>query len=335
MKRIAIVGAGAIGIYLGARLSNAGRDVVMIARGPSLHAINAQGLRLCHANGASQEHAPSVRAVSHPREAGAQDAVFIALKANQLSEVVADLAPMLTPDTVIVPMVNGVPWWYFHALEGPLCGHPVRSVDPQGHIARHIDAQRIIGCVVYPAAERVAPGVVRVIEGNRFTLGEPDNRRSARIESLSQTLISAGFKAPISKDIRSEIWVKLWGNLCFNPLSALTRSTLQDLTSFALTRQLAAAMMHEAQLIGECLGVRFKVSIEQRIAGAQAVGAHKTSMLQDLEQGRPLELEALVGAVIELGQLTQTPTPHIEAIYAATALLEKTIVAPPEARPNT
>jgi 2-dehydropantoate 2-reductase len=224
-------------------------------------------------------------------------------------------------------MINGVPWWYFHKLSGPYEGRAVSSVDPDGAIAAHIEPERVIGSVVYPAAELVEPGVVKVIEGNRFTLGEPDNSRSPRVEALSQALMKAGFKAPVSRDIRGEIWVKLWGNLTFNPLSALTHATLEDICRFGPTRELAARMMGEAQAVGEKLGVEFKISLDKRIAGAEAVGAHKTSMLQDVEHGRALELEALVGAVVELGRIVAVPTPTIEAVYAATSLLARTLAA--------
>jgi 2-dehydropantoate 2-reductase len=222
-------------------------------------------------------------------------------------------------------MINGLPWWYFHKLAGPYEGRQLESVDPGGLIAQHIEPERVIGSVVYPAAELVSPGVVKVIEGNRFTLGEPDGSRSPRIEALSAAMMKAGFKAPVSKDIRGEIWVKLWGNLSFNPISALTHATLQDICRFPATRELAANMMREAQALGEKLGVEFKVSLDKRIAGAEAVGAHKTSMLQDVEAGRALELEALVGSVIELGRITGVATPHIAAVYALAGLLGKTL----------
>jgi 2-dehydropantoate 2-reductase len=228
---------------------------------------------------------------------------------------------------MVVTMINGVPWWYFQRLGGAWDGQVLESVDPGGLIAAQIESERIIGSVVYPAAELVEPGVVRVIEGNRFTLGELDGSRSERIDALSQTMIRAGFKSPVSKDIRGEIWVKLWGNLSFNPISALTHATLEDICTFAPTRQLAAAMMTEAQAIGEKLGVEFKVSLEKRIAGAQAVGAHKTSMLQDVEHGRAIELAALVGAVIELGRITGVPTPTIDAVHALASLMARTLQA--------
>jgi 2-dehydropantoate 2-reductase len=224
-------------------------------------------------------------------------------------------------------MQNGIPWWYFHKHGGQYEGTPVVSADPDGSIARSIDAARVIGSVVYPAANLVSPGVVQVVEGNRFTLGELDGSTTPRIEAVSASFTKAGFKAPVSKDIRSEIWLKLWGNLSFNPVSALTHATLVDICQFPLTRDLAARMMAEAEAIAKKLGVTFPVSIERRIAGAEKVGAHKTSMLQDVEQGRPIEIEALAGSVVELGRLTQTPTPHISAVYACASLLAKSLNA--------
>jgi 2-dehydropantoate 2-reductase len=324
--KIAIVGAGAIGGYLGARLSAAGEEVTFIARNRNLEAINANGFRLILEDG-SELHAPGVRAVQRCAEAGPQDAVLLTVKAHQVKDLLPDLRGLFGPETMVVTMINGVPWWYFHQLAGPWEGRAIEAVDPGGLIAAHIEPERVIGSVVYPAAELVAPGVVKVIEGNRFTLGEPDGSRSERVELLSKALMNAGFKAPVSKDIRSEIWVKLWGNLSFNPISALTHATLEQICSFAPTRELAARMMREAQAVGEALGVEFKVSLDKRIAGAQAVGAHKTSMLQDVEAGRALELEALVGAVIELGTIAGVPTPTIDAIYAATKLLEQRFLA--------
>ncbi len=322
--KIAVVGAGAIGGFLGARLALAGEDVTFIVRRANLAAINARGFRLIEEDGREQ-HAQGVRAVQDMAEAGAQDAVLLAVKAHQVAELLPGLRALFGPQTVLVSMQNGVPWWYFHKLAGPHEGRRLESVDPGGLIAEAIEPERVIGSVVYPAAELLEPGVVRVIEGNRFTLGEPDGSRSERIEALSQTLMKAGFKAPVSRDIRSEIWVKLWGNLSFNPISALTHATLEDICRFPPTRALAAAMMGEAQHVAEALGVRFRIGLEQRIAGAEAVGAHKTSMLQDVEAGRAPELAALVGAVIELGRIAEVPTPTIEAIHAATALLARTL----------
>jgi len=322
--RIAVVGAGAIGGYLGARLAIAGEDVTFIARNKNLAAIQANGFRLILEDG-SEQHAPTARAVQRMADAGPQDAVLLTVKAHQVRDLLPELRDLFGPQTMVVTMINGVPWWYFHKLGGPYEGRPLSSVDPDGAIAAHIEPERVIGSVVYPAAELVAPGVVKLIEGNRFTLGEPDGTRSPRIEALSQAMIKAGFKSPVSKDIRGEIWVKLWGNLSFNPISALTHATLEDICRYPLSRELAASMMREAQAVGEKLGVQFKVSLDQRIAGAEAVGAHKTSMLQDVEAGRALELQALVGSVVELARITGTPTPTIDAIYAATSLLGKTL----------
>jgi 2-dehydropantoate 2-reductase len=322
--KIAVVGAGAIGGYLGAKLSLAGEDVTFIARNKNLAAINASGFKLITEDG-SEQHAAQVRAVQSMADAGPQDAVLLTVKAHQVKDLLPELRALFGPETMVVTMINGLPWWYFHKLAGPYEGRQLESVDPGGVIARHIEPERVIGSVVYPAAELVAPGVVKVIEGNRFTLGEPDGSRSPRIEALSQAMMKAGFKAPVSKDIRGEIWVKLWGNLSFNPISALTHATLQDICRDAGTRELAANMMREAQALGEKLGVEFKISLDKRIAGAEAVGAHKTSMLQDVEAGRALELEALVGSVRELGRITGTATPTIDAVYALAGLLGKTL----------
>ncbi len=322
--KFAVVGAGAIGGYLGARLAAAGEDVTMIARGANLTAIRAQGLRLIQQDG-SELRTTQLRAVAHSEEAGAQDFVLLAVKAHQVETIAATIGPLCRDGTAIVTLQNGIPWWYFHRHGGALEGRQVRAVDPDGAIARAIDPARIIGCVVYPAANLIAPGVVQVVEGNRFTLGEPDGTESPRIEALAELLIGAGFKAPITADIRGEIWLKLWGNLCFNPISALTHATLVDICRFGRTRELAAIMMREAESVANKLGIVFRVGIERRIAGAERVGAHKTSMLQDIEQGKPIELDALMGAVVELGMLTETPTPCIGALYAVTSLLAKTL----------
>lgn len=327
--RICVVGAGAIGGYLGARLARSGQQVTFIARNRNLEAINAQGFKLLLEDG-SEEHTPAgpkLRAVQHYADAGVQDAVLLTVKAQQVKDLLPELRALFGPETVVVTMINGIPWWYFHRLGGEYEGRQLDSVDPGGLLASHIEAERVIGSVVYPAAELLAPGVVKLIEGNRFTLGEPSGERTPRIEALSQALMGAGFKAPVSRDIRSEIWVKLWGNLSFNPISALTHATLEDICRFPASRALAAAMMAEGQAVAEALGVRFKISLAQRIAGAEAVGAHKTSMLQDVEAGRALELDALVGAVVELGRITGQPTPHVEAIYAVTKLLGHTLAA--------
>ncbi len=322
--KFAVVGAGAIGGYLGARLARAGEDVTFIARNRNLEAIRANGFKLILEDG-SEEHAPTAKAVQNMAEAGPQDVVLLTVKAHQVGDLLPDLRELFGPHTMVVTMINGIPWWYFHKLPGAHEGMGLESVDPGGRLAAAIEPERIIGSVVYPAAELVEPGVVRLIEGNRFTLGELDGSRSERIAGLSEVMMRAGFKAPVSKDIRSELWVKLWGNLSFNPISALTHATLEDICRFPPTRALASRMMTEAQSVAEALGVRFKISLEQRIAGAEGVGAHKTSMLQDVEHGRALELEALVGSVVELGRITGTPTPTIEALYAATSLLGRSL----------
>ena len=320
-----IVGAGAIGGYLGAKLALAGEEVTFIARNRNLAAINARGMTL-HLPDGTTEQAKNVRAVQNAAEAGPQDAVLLTTKAHQLLDLVPGMQALFGPETMVVSMVNGIPWWYFQKLGGAYEAQQLRSVDPDGALSAGIDVKRIIGGIVYPAAELLEPGVIKVIEGNRFTLGELDNQRTPRIEALSKSMMAAGFKAPVSRDIRSEIWVKLWGNLTFNPVSALSHATLEDICTYPLTRALAQRMMEEAQRVGEKLGVTFKVSVDQRIAGAQAVGAHKTSMLQDVEQGRALELEALLGSVVELARITDTPTPTIDAIYAVTSLLSHTLM---------
>ena len=322
--KLAVVGAGAIGGYVGALLSAAGEEVTFIARGSNLEAIQRNGLKVVLEDG-TEVHARDATAHERPSDAGPQDVVFLAVKAHQVTPIAPKLDHLCHETTSIVTMQNGIPWWYFQRLGGPYDGHPVKSADPDGSIARLIDPARIIGSVVYPAANLVAPGVVHVVEGKRFTLGELDGSETPRVQTISASMAKAGLKAPITTDIRSEIWLKLWGNLSFNPISALTGATLVDLVKFPLTRELCIAMMREAEQIANTLGVTFRVGIDRRIAGAEKVGAHKTSMLQDLEQGKPLELDALVGSVVELGRLTNTPTPHIDAVYACTSLLAKTV----------
>jgi 2-dehydropantoate 2-reductase len=320
--RICIVGAGAIGGYLGARLALAGEQVTLIARGAHLAAIQQNGLILESADGQQREVATPALATSNMHEAGPQDVVIVAVKAQQLSSVVVDMQALYGPETTVVTAQNGIPWWYFQRHGGPFEGHQITSVDPDGTIAANLPIERVIGCVVYPAAEIAAPGVIRHIEGDRFTLGEPDGSKSPRIQQLAKTLANAGLRAPIRPRIRAEIWVKLWGNLAFNPISALTRATLDSIIRFPATRELARAIMLEGQAIAEALGITFPITIDQRIAGAEQVGAHKTSMLQDIEAGRPTEIDALVGAVAELGRLVGIPTPHIDAMYASVKLLE-------------
>ena len=248
------------------------------------------------------------------------------MKAHQVEAVARDVPKLFGPDTAVVTMQNGIPYWYFHKHGGTaLEGTRVTSVDPTGITSVCIPAHRVIGCVVYPASELIAPGVVKHIEGDRFPLGELDGSISERVNRISASFTNAGFKAPVLDNIRSEIWLKLWGNLTFNPISGLSHSTLVDICQFPLTRELAASMMREAQAVARKLGIEFRVTLDKRIAGAEKIGKHKTSMLQDIEAGRAPEIDALVGAVVELGRLTQTPTPHIDTVYALVKLLSKSM----------
>jgi 2-dehydropantoate 2-reductase len=322
--KVCIVGAGSIGGFVGVKLALAGEDVTLIARGANLAAIRAGGLRLVTHDG-TEHLARALRCTSSFVEAGPQDIVILAMKAHQVTPVAAELGHLLHPGTVIVTMQNGIPWWYFQRHGGEYEGKVVECVDPGGTIMHTIDPARILGCVVYPAAELSAPGVVRHFEGDRFPIGELDGRTTDRARRVSEMFVKAGLKAPVLDDIRSEIWLKLWGNLTFNPISALSHSTLIDICQFPLTRELAASMMTEAQAIANKLGITFRLSLEKRIAGAEKVGKHKTSMLQDVEAGRDPEIDPLVGSVIELGRLTGTPTPHIESVYALVKLLGKTM----------
>jgi 2-dehydropantoate 2-reductase len=318
-----VFGAGAIGGYLGGLLSAAGDDVTFIARGANLEAIRSRGMKVVLEDG-REVTSKAARVFNSTREAGPHDVVLLALKAHQVAAIAPELQHLFGEHTSIVTLQNGIPWWYFQRHGGEYDGTNVRSADSDGTISRLIDPARIIGCVVYPAATLMAPGLVHVDEGRRFTLGELDGARTPRIEAIAASLTRAGFKAPITKDIREEIWLKVWGSMSFNPISALTRATLVDICQFPLTRALATEMMREGEAIAKKLGITFRVSIDRRIAGAEQVGEHKTSMLQDLEQGRPMEIEGLVGALVELGRLTGTPTPHIDAVYASVSLLEKT-----------
>jgi 2-dehydropantoate 2-reductase len=324
--KIAIIGAGAIGGYVGAKLALAGEDVTFIVRGENLRAIRAHGLRLLLADGTEQV-AHRVHATDDYGEAGPQDLVILATKAHQVAAVAGELPRLFGPDTAVVTMQNGIPFWYFHKTGGPLEGSPVRSVDSDGELARRIPPERVIGCVVYPASELVAPGVVRHVEGDRFPLGELDGSESERVQRISACFTRAGFKAPVLTDIRAEIWLKLWGNLSFNPISGLTHATLLDICQDPLSRGLAASMMREAEMVAGKLGIAFRVPLDKRIAGAEKVGRHKTSMLQDIEAGRAPEIDALVGSVAELARLTDTPTPHIDAVYALVKLLARNMEA--------
>ncbi|MFZ6778610.1 2-dehydropantoate 2-reductase [Undibacterium sp. Ji83W] len=321
--KIAVVGAGAIGGYLAVKLAQAGHEVSVVIRGANLQAVRENGMKLIMDDGS--EHVANIFATDRIADLPVQDVVILGMKAHQVAAVAADIPALLGPESIVVTAQNGVPWWYFQKHGGDYEGRRVEAVDPGGVVTAHIDVNKVIGCIIYPACEIIAPGVIKHIEGNRFSLGEIDGSDTPRIRELADALRQAGFKVPISSDIRSEIWLKLWGNLSFNPISALTHATLVDICEFPPVRELVARMMREGQVIGEKLGVNFKVSIDKRIAGAAAVGKHKTSMLQDIEAGRPIELEALVGTVIEMGRITDTPTPNIEAVYALTALLARTV----------
>ncbi|MGQ0702038.1 MAG: 2-dehydropantoate 2-reductase [Gemmatimonadales bacterium] len=323
--RFAVVGAGAIGGYVGGWLAAAGGDneVTFIARGANLTAIRAEGMRVIGEDGT--ERVGRSCAFERPAEAGPHDVVLLAVKAHQVAAVAPELGHLCHAGTTIVTMQNGIPWWYFHQHGGPYDGRPVNAVDPDGTIGRAIDPDRIVGSVLYPAAVLERPGVVRVIEGKRISVGEPGNTDSQRVRAIAAALTAAGFRAPVTTAIREEIWLKLWGNLSMNPISALTHTTLAELLRYPLTRELCYDLMREAEAVAGRLGVRFRVGMARRIAGAEQVGEHKTSMLQDVEAGKPLELEALVGAVVELARLTETPTPHLDAVYACTSLLAKTL----------
>jgi 2-dehydropantoate 2-reductase len=316
--KICIFGAGAIGGYMAVKLVQAGVDVSIVARGPHLAAIQSRGLTLIE-EGADPVTVP-VRASANAADLGVQDYVIVTLKAHSVPPVVGAMQPLIGPDTTIVSGVNGVPWWYFHKIGGPLEGTRLHSVDPGDVQWNGFGPDRVLGCVVYPAAEVSEPGVIRHIEGNRFSLGEPDGSKSDRATALSQVLQSAGLKAPVRPRLRDELWVKLWGNLSFNPISALTHATLDVLCTDPGTRDVARRMMIEAQAVAEKLGVTFPIDVDRRIEGGAAVGAHRTSMLQDLDAGRPMEIDALVASVQELGRITETPTPTIDIVLALVAL---------------
>ena len=309
--RICIYGAGAIGGYLGVQLSLAEEDVTLIARGPHLEAMRSNGVKLL-TGGVERFAHPSC--TDTPAEVGTQDVVIITLKAHSLPGIVETIQPPLGPETAVVTAVNGIPWWYFYRLEGPRRNHRLQSVDPGGKIWDRIGPERVIGCVIYPAAEVTEPGVIQHKKGDRFSLGEPSGEKTERTVKLSQSLKKAGLKAPIRSQIRNDIWIKLWGNLCFNPISALTHETLDLIATDPGTQSVARSMMLEAQAIGEKLGVRFGLDVDKRIAGAATLGAHKTSMLQDLERGRPMEVDALLTVVQEVGRLSGVETPTIDVV---------------------
>lgn len=319
--KVCIFGAGAIGGYMGVKLAKAGADVSLVARGPHLAAMQEKGLTLIEED---ESTTVPVTASDDPAALGVQDYVIVTLKAHSVPPVVSKMAPLIGQDTTIVSGVNGVPWWYFHKLEGAHEGTRLDSVDPGNVQWDGFGPDRVLGCVVYPAAEVIEPGVIKHIEGNRFSLGEPDGSKSDRAQALSKILSNAGLKAPVRPKLRDEIWVKLWGNLSFNPISALTHATLDVLCTDEGTRAVARNMMVEAQEIAERLGVKFPIDVDRRIAGGAAVGAHRTSMLQDLDQGRPMEIDALVASVQELGRVTGVPTPTIDTVLGLIRLRART-----------
>ena len=322
--KICVIGAGAIGGLLAAHLAESGLTINIIEHGSQLAAILKNGLRVCSANGDTEIH---IRIAARAQfDCGPQDIIFLAVKSMQIPNVAKNIGALMHADTVIVTPQNGVPWWYFHRHGGTHEGQRLETIDPDGAISSHIDSSRLIGCVAYPAAVIDSPGVIRHIEGVRFPVGELDNSITARASQISTLLTDAGLKSRVLTDLRSEIWLKLWGTLAFNPISILTRATLEDICRHEHTRALATKMMCEAESIATRLGIRFRVPLEKRIAGAERVGPHKTSTLQDLEAGRETEIDAILGAVIELGRLTGTPTPHIDAVFAACKLLEKTVL---------
>ncbi|MCZ6579989.1 MAG: 2-dehydropantoate 2-reductase [Gammaproteobacteria bacterium] len=321
--KVCVVGAGAIGGYLGVRIARQGHEVSLIARGPHLAAIKEKGLTL--RQGGEEACVRDVFATDDMTECGPQDVVLLTLKSHQIVPVVDPLKTLLGPETVMIALQNGIPWWYFQGNGGEYENRIVETVDPGGILANSIDSKCIIGCIAYPAATIAEPGVIQHIEGDRFPVGELDNGESDRLNMVSELFIEAGFKSRLLTDIRSEIWLKLWGNLTFNPISALTHSTLVDICQYPKTRELATTMMTEAQAIAERLGASLRVTIERRIDGAESVGKHKTSMLQDVEAGKPLEIDGMLGVVIELGEMTGVETPALKALYACASLLNKKI----------
>jgi 2-dehydropantoate 2-reductase len=320
---ITVIGAGAIGGHVAAKLAAAGERVKVVARGAHLEAIREHGLVLKEDG---ETIAARVEATDRIAEGGGADLMVLAVKAHQLTPIAADVAAIVAPATIVMTTQNGIPWWYFFKHGGPNEGVRLESVDPGGVIADHLPIDAVVAAISYQAAEIESPGVIRHIEGHRFPVAEIDGSKTERVAALSELFAKAGFKSPVISDIRAEIWTKLWGNLTFNPISALSHATLEEICRFAPTRALAAAMMREAQTVGEAFGIRFRVSVEKRIAGAESIGAHKTSMLQDIEHGRAIEIDALLGSVIELARLAKVATPHLDAVYAVTKLLSETVV---------
>lgn len=321
---IAILGTGAIGGLLGFKFVQAGLPVTFFERGERLRALQTRGLTLLSPNGDVQT-VNSLSATDNFNTAGQFDVVFLAVKAHQIEGIAESLSRLLHSGSTLITLQNGLPWWYFQNLKGEFSHHRLECLDPTGIIQRHVPAHHLVGCVAYPAAKMDEPGVVTHVEGERFPLGELDGQESQRCQALVELFGQVGLKSRLLTDIRSEIWLKAWGSLSFNPISALTRATMEDVCRFAPTRTLAAGMMREAQEVAEKLGVTFRTTIERRLEGAEAVGPHKTSMLQDVEAEQSMELQALVGSILELAEKTQTPTPFIQAVYACVALLDRTV----------
>jgi len=319
--KVCIFGAGAIGGYIGAKLAMAGEEVTLIARGPHLEAMKSKGLTLIEDG---KTHVVHPRVTSDSREAGPQDYVFLSVKAHGLAAIADAVQPLLGEKTDLVPAINGLPWWYFYKIGGDYEGRRVEAVDPGGVLWEKLPPSRVIGCIVYPAADLVEPGVVQHQYSNRFDLGEPDGSKSERAQILSKMMIKAGLRAPVRLSIRDNLWVKLWGNLSFNMICALTMSGLEIVIANAGTKALARRMMLEGQAVAEKLGVKFPIDVDARIAGAAEVGVHKPSTLIDLERGRPMEIDPLLGAVVELGRLTKTPMPACEAVLPLVRLRAKT-----------
>jgi 2-dehydropantoate 2-reductase len=311
--KICIYGAGAIGGYLGVQLARAGADVSLVARGAHLAAMRERGLTLL---AGEETHTVHPRCTDNAADLGVQDYVIVTLKAHSITGVIEKMQPLLGPHTRIVTAVNGIPYWYFHKHGGAYENSTLESIDPGGRQWRELGAERAIGCIVYPATEIEAPGVIRHVYGNNFPLGEPSGEITPDVQRLADLFVAAGLKAPVLDRIRDEIWLKLWGNVCFNPISALTHATLDVICTDPATRALSRAIMVETQAIAETFGVKFRVDVERRIEGARKVGAHKTSMLQDLERGRPMEIDPLVTVVQEMGRLTKIPTPALDSVLA-------------------
>jgi 2-dehydropantoate 2-reductase len=322
--KVAVVGAGAIGAYVGAALHRAGAEVHLIARGPHLAAMRQHGVKVLSPRG---DFTARVRATDDPAGIGPVDYVFLGLKANSYAACGPLVQPLLKAGTAIVAAQNGIPWWYFHGLKGPYEGHKLKSVDPDGAVSAVLPPERAIGCVVYAATQLEGPGVVRHLEGTRFSIGEPDMSVSQRCLAFSEAMRAGDLKCPVEPDVRNDVWVKLLGNIAFNPLSALSRATMAQICRHQDTRALVTTMMREALAVAEAVGARPSVSVEKRLAGAERVGDHKTSTLQDLESGKPMELDVLLAAVVELAALTGTKVPKLCAIHAVTDLLAQTVLA--------